>query len=234
MELEKAREQADREIEKARFEAGQLAAKTRAQAQALIESAQKAADEKNISAEDKAKLRQNIRQMEETADPINSKQTEDYVLPRPLKKGDSVLVFDIDKKAVLLETPAPDGKTVMVQMGILKSKVEISRLRLLKEEKVTVNGKKRGRTVTGKVDVSAKTEIDVRGMTAIEAVEAVDSAIDRALLSNISQMTIIHGKGTGVLRREIQIFLKKHKAVKSYRLGVFGEGESGVTIVELK
>lgn len=233
-ELEKAREQADREIEKARFEAGQLAAKTRAQAQALIESAQKAADEKNISAEDKAKLRQNIRQMEETADPINSKQTEDYVLPRPLKKGDSVLVFDIDKKAVLLETPAPDGKTVMVQMGILKSKVEISRLRLLKEEKVTVNGKKRGRTVTGKVDVSAKTEIDVRGMTAIEAVEAVDSAIDRALLSNISQMTIIHGKGTGVLRREIQIFLKKHKAVKSYRLGVFGEGESGVTIVELK
>lgn len=172
--------------------------------------------------------------MEETADPINSKQTEDYVLPRPLKKGDSVLVFDIDKKAVLLETPAPDGKTVMVQMGILKSKVEISRLRLLKEEKVTVNGKKRGRTVTGKVDVSAKTEIDVRGMTAIEAVEAVDSAIDRALLSNISQMTIIHGKGTGVLRREIQIFLKKHKAVKSYRLGVFGEGESGVTIVELK
>ena len=71
-------------------------------------------------------------------------------------------------------------------------------------------------------------------MTAVEAIMEVESAIDSALLANINQMTIIHGKGTGVLRKEIQMFLKKNKYVKSYRLGVFGEGESGVTIVEFK
>ena len=71
-------------------------------------------------------------------------------------------------------------------------------------------------------------------MTAIEAIMEVESAIDSALLSNVNTLTIIHGKGTGVLRKEIQMHLKRNKYVKSYRLGVFGEGESGVTIVELK
>lgn len=76
--------------------------------------------------------------------------------------------------------------------------------------------------------------MDVRGETAFDAIMIVDKAIDNAVLMNINQLTIIHGKGTGVLRREIQSFLRTHKAVKSFRLGVFGEGESGVTIVELK
>ncbi len=233
-ELEAARRASEREIENARSEARRLAAATRAQAEALIESIEQADKEKQLSSEDKAKLRRSIREMEENADPVSVKREENYVLPRPLKKGDSVLVYDIDKKATVLEAPAKDARFVRVQMGIMKSNVEISRLRLLKEEKITVNGQKRGRTVTGKLDAKAITEIDVRGMTAVEAVEAVDSAIDKAILTNINQMTIIHGKGTGVLRREIQIFLKRHKAVKSYRLGVFGEGESGVTIVEFK
>ena len=78
------------------------------------------------------------------------------------------------------------------------------------------------------------TEIDVRGETAFDAVNIVDKAIDNAVMTNITQLTIIHGKGTGVLRREISVYLKTNKAVKSYRLGAFGEGEDGVTIVELK
>ena len=84
------------------------------------------------------------------------------------------------------------------------------------------------------LDVRPTTEVDVRGETAFDAIMIVDKAIDNAVLMNINQLTIIHGKGTGVLRREIQSFLRTHKAVKSFRLGVFGEGESGVTIVELK
>ena len=84
------------------------------------------------------------------------------------------------------------------------------------------------------VNIRPQTEIDVRGQTAIEAIMAVDSAIDSAILSNVEHLTIIHGKGTGVLRTEIQKHLRTSKYVKSFRLGNFGEGESGVTIVELK
>ena len=68
----------------------------------------------------------------------------------------------------------------------------------------------------------------------MEAVMELDNAIDAAVLSDIGQLTVIHGKGTGVLRREVHAFLKGHKAVRSFRLGVYGEGETGVTIVELK
>ena len=84
------------------------------------------------------------------------------------------------------------------------------------------------------MDVRPETEVDVRGQTAYEAVAIVDKAIDNAVLSGVSKLTIIHGKGTGVLRREINQHLRHHKAVKSQRLGTFGEGEDGVTIVELK
>lgn len=241
-ELEKARsetqrvkDEAAKELEKAKFEASQVAAKTKAQAQALIDSIEQAKKDAKLSAEDKARLRQEIKQMEETADPINNADAEKYVLPRPLERGDNVLVYDIDTKGVVIQTPPKDAKYVFVQLGIMKSKVEIERIRLLKNDtRVTVNGKKRTRTVTSKIDVKATTEIDVRGMTAVEAVNEVDNALDAAILSGVSMMTIIHGKGTGVLRKEIGLFLKHHKAVKSYRLGVFGEGESGVTIVELK
>ena len=233
LEVEKAKENAQKEIEKARFEAQQIVAKTKAHAQALMDSIEQAQKQKQLSADDKAKLRKNIKQMEETADPITKKEAQNYTLPRPLKQYDNVLIYDIDKKAVVLETPAKDAKFVSVQIGILKSKVEVSRIRLIKqEEKITINGQKRDRTVTSKIDVRATTEVDVRGMTAVEAIDAVDSAIDSAILTNINILTIIHGKGTGVLRREIQLFLKKHKFVKSYRLGVYGEGEDGVTIVE--
>ena len=80
----------------------------------------------------------------------------------------------------------------------------------------------------------AVTDVDLRGMTADEAIMVLDNAIDGAMLSGIHQITVIHGKGTGVLRREVQAFLKKHKAIRTFRLGTYGEGESGVTIAELK
>jgi len=230
-ELERAKQEAKREVDMAKHKAQELAAKTRAQAYAIIDELEQAKKEKRYEAEQKSKFKSGMNALEETADPIKESEQSDYKLPRELKVGDNVLIFDIDKKAVVLEKPEKDS--VLVQAGIIKTRVKLNNLRLLDDNKVTVP-KRRERTVTKDVKSLAKTEIDVRGQTAEEAVMSVDSAIDSCVLSNIHTLTVIHGKGTGVLRSRIQNYLRHHKAVKSFRLGTFGEGESGVTIVELK
>ncbi len=230
-ELERAKRDAQREIEKSKHEASLLLSKTKAQAYALIDELEKAQKAKSMSMEDRAKLKKNMRDLENTADPVKQQNNGSYKLPRELKIGDKVLIFDIDKKAEVLELP--EKGQVLVQAGIIKTRVPLSNLRLLNDEKVTVP-KRPERKVTKTVSARAETEIDLRGQTAIEAIIAVDQAIDTAILTNTHQLTVIHGKGTGVLRAEIHRHLKTHKAVKKFRLGTFGEGESGVTIVELK
>jgi DNA mismatch repair protein MutS2 len=172
-----------------------------------------------------------MKTLEDTADPIKESEQGDYKLPRELKVGDNVLIFDIDKKAVVLEKP--EKGTVLVQAGIIKTRVKLNNLRLLSDDKVSVP-RRRERTVTKDISSVLNNEIDVRGQTADEAVLSVDQAIDSCVLSNVNTLRIIHGKGTGVLRSEIQKYLRHHRAVKNFRLGTFGEGESGVTIVELK
>ena len=229
--LERAKADAKREIDYAKQKAQELTAKTRAQAYALIDELEKAQKEKRYQAEEKAKFKSGLKALEETADPIQNAEKNDYKLPRELRVGDNVLIFDIDKKAVVLEKPEKDS--VLVQAGIIKTRVKLNNLRLLEQQNVSVQ-KRRERTVTKNIQASSKTEIDVRGQTADEAVLNVDQAIDSCVLTNVHMLTIIHGKGTGVLRSEIQKFLRHHKAVKTFRLGTFGEGESGVTIVELK
>ena len=235
-ELKRAKADAEREIERAREEAQRIISRTRAQADALVEELEKARREKELSAEDRAKLRRDINQMEAHADPVKLKNTPDdeYKLPRPLKVGDEVLIYDIDKNATVLAPPNKDG-VVLVQAGIIKTRVDIKNLRLLKSKlKPNVPKFASTRSVPSRMDVRPETEVDVRGQTAIEAIGIVEKAIDNAVLSGVSKLTIIHGKGTGVLRREINQHLRRHKAVKSQRLGTFGEGEDGVTIVELK
>lgn len=229
--LERAKADAKREVDMAKHRAQELAAKTRAQAYAIIDELEQAKKEKRYEAEQKQKLKAGMKALEETADPVKESEQGDYKLPRALKVGDNVLIFDIDKKAVVLEKPEKDS--VLVQAGIIKTRVKLDNLRLLEADKVKLP-QRRERTVTKDVKSLAKTEIDVRGQTAEEAVMSVDSAIDSCVLSNIHTLTVIHGKGTGVLRSRIQQYLRHHKAVKSFRLGTFGEGESGVTIVELK
>ena len=229
--LERAKIDAKREVDMAKHKAQELAARTRAQAYAIIDELEQAKKNKKYEAEEKSKFKTGMKELEETADPIQKSEQGAYKLPRELKVGDNVLIFDIDKKAVVLEKP--DKNSVLVQAGIIKTRVKLSNLRLLEEEKVTVP-KRRERTVTKDINAVVKNEIDVRGQTAEEAVMSVDSAIDGCMLSNVHLLTVIHGKGTGVLRSRIQQYLRHHKAVKSFRLGTFGEGESGVTIVELK
>ena len=232
-------ERAARELEKAREEAARIVSTTRAQADALLqelENARKARD-KELSAEQKARLKAGMRELENTSDPVRrSRSNEGYELPRPLVPGDDVLIFDIDKKATVLEVPK-DGGLVLVQAGLIKTRVRLSNLRLLENNRIAsgANSRKKTRTVTKQLSQrEASMELDLRGQTVEEALMNVDSFIDHAQLSGRGQITIIHGKGTGALRNAVQQHLRRHPAVKSFRLGTFGEGENGVTIAELK
>ena len=229
--LERAKSEAEREVNAAKAKAQELAAKTRAQAYAVIDELEKAQKSGRYGAEEKSKFKTGMKSLEDTADPVKENRQDGYRLPRKLKIGDSVLIFDIDKKAEVIAEPEKDS--VLVQAGIIKTRVKLDNLRLLDQPKVTAPRRKE-RTVTKDISSVVRNEIDVRGQTADEAVMSVDQAIDSCVLSNVHMLTIIHGKGTGVLRSEIQQYLRHHKAVKNYRLGTFGEGESGVTIVELK
>ncbi len=175
-----------------------------------------------------------MKKLEEESNPVFNNSDDDYVLPRALVPGDNVLVVDINKKAVVEEL-SRDGKKAFVSIGGIKTWVKTKNLRLdetPKKEKVN-----KTRTVSGvksNLERDIRYEFDIRGMSADEGVMEVDRFIDQAILSGIETVTIIHGKGTGVLRKAIHEFLRNHKAVKYFRLGVFGEGEAGVTIVELK
>ena len=227
--------QADREMEEARRRASELIARTRGQIDAMLNEMEELKKQKNkaLTAEQKAKLKSGLRALENEADPVRKKDEEAYVLPRPLKKGDPVLIYDIDKKGTVLQPPDKDGKTALVQAGIIQTRVPVSNLRLLNEKPV----KKPQGSVTRSVNranVRAAMELDVRGQTSDVALMNVDHFIDSAVLAGINMLTIIHGKGTGALRAAVQQHLKRHPNVKSFRLGTFGEGEAGVTIVELK
>ena len=234
---DRAEKDAKHEIERAQREAAALVQKTRQQAQGLLDELDALRREKNamLTAEQKARLKAGIRNLEKASDPVHEKRTnEDYVLPRPLKVGDNVLIYDIDKAAVVLELPKT-GDQVLVQAGIIKTRVPMKNLRLTdKKPKEKRLGGHRNVTKAAPDDSSVRNELDVRGMNLEEALMEVDAFIDHALLRNLNMLTIIHGKGTGVLRSGIQQHLKRHKAVKTFRLGVYGEGESGVTVVELK
>lgn len=231
-EIEQLKKQAEYELKKAREEAQRITSTTRASATALMEELNDLQKHKQLTAEEKAKLRADIRNMEEKADPIEKAKKNDYVLPRKLKKGDDVLIFDIDKKAVVLEEP--NGDSVLVQSGIIKTRVKLSNLRLLGEKKKPQAQRSTTRSTRSNATVKAVIEIDLRGKTAMEAIMELDLQLDSAVLSNIHQVTIIHGKGTGVLRTEVHNYLKRSKYVRTYRLGAFGEGDAGVTIAELK
>ena len=233
-ELDGVKQQTEKEIKRAKEEAQRISTQTKAQAYAILDHLEEVQKKKeSLSAEDRTRLKAKIKSMEDSADPIKEKENDGYKLPRKLKPGDSVLIFDIDKEGVVLKEEDAAGQ-VLVQAGIIKTKVPVANLRLLDQKPKQQVVRSVSRNVRGRSDIRPVTEVDLRGMTAIEAVMELDSAIDAAVLSGLGRLTVIHGKGTGVLRREVHTFLKGHKAVCSFRLGVYGEGETGVTIVELK
>lgn len=151
--------------------------------------------------------------------------------PKNLKAGDTVKIISMNQEASLIKPPDKDGMA-RVEAGIFKMDVHISNLERVNEKKIEK------KTHTGGLKSSkaktATTEIDVRGQTLEEAIMNVDKFLDDCCLGNVGSVTIIHGKGTGVLRAGIQNMLRRSRHVKSFRNGSFGEGDMGVTIAELK
>ena len=229
----------ERIIEKARQEAQQIVEHVKLDSQRLMDELEKIRKQKDredfsrMVSQSKSQLRGTIGRLHDEANPVVARTNEDYVLPRALKKGDSVLIVDIDKTGVVLQDPGNSGN-VLVQAGIIKTRVPVSNLRLLDEQKTRLNGGKVTRTVTSNKVARGVMELDLRGKTVDEAIMDLDMFVNRSLLSNVGQVTIIHGKGTGALRAAVHDYLKKCRQVKTFRLGVYGEGESGVTIVEFK
>ncbi|MDE7105341.1 MAG: endonuclease MutS2 [Ruminococcus sp.] len=234
------------ELEKARLQAMTIIEQTKVQSNELIDELEKLRREKdkkdfsaNVSGV-KSKSRQSFNKMYDIANPVSSADlNEGYVLPRKLKRGDTVYVVDLQRKGII--SGDPDGSEfVFVQMGVMKTKMNISRLRLEEAPKITVGNKsvKKQKNKVGKVGVKVerrgKMELDIRGCACDEGIYQLDSFIDQAVMSNISTIWIIHGKGTGLLRSAVHNRLKSHPSVKTFRLGVYGEGEDGVTIAELK
>ncbi|MBQ8306400.1 MAG: endonuclease MutS2 [Blautia sp.] len=155
--------------------------------------------------------------------------------PEDLKPGEAVRVLSMNLKGTVASRPDPKG-FLFVQMGIIRSKVHISDLELLDEAEIT--GPSLQKTGAGRIRMSksssVSTELNLLGKTVDEAVTELDKYLDDAYLAHLSTVRIVHGKGTGALRKGVQDYLKKNKHVASFRLGEFGEGDSGVTIVEFK
>ena len=239
----KLEEEKRREIESARREAERIVSQARSEADDLlkeIDRLRKDYESAKISAlngDAKASLRARLRRIEDSVNPVETRSNEGYVLPRALKIGDTVEVFGLNERGTVVRLPDKSGN-VEVQMGIIKSRVGIGELRLIEDDKVTLNGQKRQRKgggTTHSVDrAKVQTEVDVRGCTVEEGILEVDRVIDHAVVMKLGEVRVIHGKGTGALRAGLHQHFRKHPNVQSFRLGVYGEGETGVTILELK
>ena len=150
-----------------------------------------------------------------------------------VKEGEEVFLPSLNQKVIVISKPDSRGE-VQVQAGIMKINVKVADLR---KSKVTEEDKKKAKINKRELKLnlrSVSTSVDLRGMDAEEAIYTVDKYLDEAFLGGLKEITIIHGKGTGVLRNTITDMLKRHGHAKAYRLGNYGEGGSGVTIVELK
>ena len=240
-ELEQRRE---KELENARQQARGIVEKARQQAQQLMDELddlrrqKESADFAQKTQQAKSQLRSRLRRLDDAVDPVAQRDMGEYVLPRALQKGDRVLLQDMGLQATV--TALPDDKgLVEVQAGAIRTRTPLQNLRLYESKRAEKKGRpapalRTGGGLTSRMERSAATDLDLRGMTVEEALLEVDRFLDNAVLCGLERVTLIHGKGTGALRAAVQQHLRGHKQVKGFRLGTYGEGETGVTVVELK
>lgn len=230
--LEKADEKARREAERIIAEARETAESTFAELDDMRRQLNEEQQAQEIN-EARSELR---RKLNETQNKVKAKApetpAEDKKSARDVRAGDTVEIKSMGVKAEVIEVN-PDG-TLNLKAGIMTVKAKPDEVYLI--EGHAAKQKKQSVTLAGSSvpRAAVSPEIDLRGMESIEAVNAAEQYIDSAVMGKLKTVTIIHGKGTGALRAAVQQMLKRNKAVKSFRLGRFGEGESGVTIVELK
>lgn len=247
LQAEELKDELDREKQKTKEMRDKILSKAKEEAKNILKSAKEDADDlvgelRKISSEIETDRNKRI---QETHDKLKSKLTEmqedisgDVLSvksnkpPKNLKVGETVEVLTFNQKGTVIDPPDDSGN-VRVQVGIMKINTHISTLRRGKsEEKETANTSTKNIMKTKSKDI--KTEIDLRGRNLDEALMEIDKYLDDAYLAGLNEITIIHGKGTGVLRQGIKDYLRGRKHVRSYRLGTIGEGGDGVTVVELK
>lgn len=230
--LEKADEKARRDAERIISDARRTAEDTFAE---LDEMRRKMNEDEQAQEVNRARSELR-RKLNESQSKVKAKQpekpAEDKKSAREVRAGDTVEIKSMGVKAEVVDVN-PDG-SLNLRAGIMNVKLKPDDVYLI--EGHAAKQKKQSVTLAGSTAPRAAVspEIDLRGMESIEAVNAAEQYIDSAVMGKLKTVTIIHGKGTGALRAAVQQMLKRNKAVKSYRLGRFGEGESGVTIVELK
>ena len=234
---EKLEEQRDRIIREANEKANAILREAKEVADETIRNFHKFGKE-NISAaemeKERERLRKKIKDTSASASLKTNKPKKTYK-PSAFKLGESVKVLSMNLTGTIGSLPDARGN-VTVQMGILRSQVNISDLEII-EEVSPYAPKRMNRTAKSKIkmskSLSVSPEINLLGKTVDEAVAELDKYLDDALLSHLNSVRVVHGKGTGALRKGIHEYLRRQKHVKSYRLAEFGEGDAGVTIVEL-
>ena len=238
--VEDAKQKSDRELERAKQEAQRIVENARRAANSLILEVERLkkeqAREKNaaeMARKAKAAMKRQLNDLDDlTAERLGEEDDGDYVLPRPLTIGDTVYVTVLGTNGTV--TALPDSKdNVEIQAGSMKMKVPLQSLRLRNSPKKNTP-QRTAVTRSGRGPSTSKTSVDLRGKNAEEALLDLDMFLDGALRAGLSEVTVVHGKGTGVLRKAVQAHLRKLPFVRSFRLGVYGEGEDGVTIVEFK
>ena len=228
-EMEQKREQT---LRKAREDAKHIVDQARRESESVIAELKKM--KKNAAQGDASvnDLRRRLdKESDALAEGLGQAAPDGGEAPKTVKAGDKVKILTLGVEGTVLAPPDEKGE-VRLQTGMMKFTAELSQLRLIKEapakEKTTVKAK------TGMMTRTVKSECDVRGMNLEEALDAVSLYLDEAVLAGLNEVYVIHGKGTGILRTGIQQDLRKNKHVKSFRRGMYGEGEDGVTVVTLK
>lgn len=233
-------EKSDKIIERARKEANEILEKAKQEADEIIKQMHTLRQQA-----DKAKM---MREMEQARQRLGEKMksnlsktqksmfssNESFKSPKTVKLGQDVELVSMHQTGTVMTLPDAKGN-FQVRVGIMKLTVNLKDVRIRQEAKESKKqNKTSGFDQSFSKTMSLSSELDVRGETVESAIMLIDKFLDDAVLSSLGQVRIIHGKGTGMLRRGIHSYLKKLSYVKSYRLGVFGEGDSGVTVVELK
>lgn len=234
---EKIDQSRDRIIREANEEAREILQNAKELADETIRTFQKAGVASSIKDLEKSrrKVHDKISEKNEKLALKNEKPTHKVLKPNQIRLGDSVKVVSMGLKGSVSSLPDKNGK-LFVQCGIIRSQVSLSDLVLLEED--TVKTEKMQRSSSGKLKMSksysVSTEINLLGKTVDEALSELDKYLDDAYLAHLPSVRIVHGKGTGALRKAVQGYLRKNRMIKSFRLGEFGEGDAGVTIAEFK
>ncbi len=186
---------------------------------------------------DRSKLRDKMNDRQKKMSEQQKQSSVNHKVPKKLRIGDSVKVISMNLKGTVHTLPNAKGD-LYVQMGILRSLVNINDLILLDEDSPMMANAKVNKTGAGKIRMSKSAsispEINLIGKTTDEAISLLDKYLDDAYLSHLSSVRIVHGKGTGALRNAVHTYLRRQKHIKSFHLGEYGEGDAGVTIAEFK